>query len=287
MKTLYLMESEGIEVRRDGPSLWINRQGKAGQRVPARWVDRVIVTGNVRLDAEVITLFTANHIPVMFLNRAGRLVGVALATGRFPSGQVGPLSRRLEQSLHDPDWRERYRNWLAHCRKGLQKAVLGMVKTGMRERMLASGWKEELFEQVIRGCAPPWARDDLYHAVCTFFEGLFTDLIMGSIRCACLDPATVTLDPGQRFGLVDDLKRTVRPELLRMAIEFVKGLRPEHLPRYYCRSRKEWTVEGWKKLVGFFERERMHLEKIIQRLIHELEALVWEDSYESGLSHCL
>lgn len=51
-KTLYLTESgNDICVRRDGPSVWITTRDKAGQRAPGRLLGRVIIMGNVRLDA--------------------------------------------------------------------------------------------------------------------------------------------------------------------------------------------------------------------------------------------
>ncbi len=62
-RTLYLNENKGLTVLRDGPSVWIKEDGKAGRRIPARLVGRVVVIGNLRLEAGVDNPFYAERYP--------------------------------------------------------------------------------------------------------------------------------------------------------------------------------------------------------------------------------
>ena len=77
-RTLYLNEKKGLEVLRDGPSVWVKEDGVAGRRIPARLIEHVIIMGNVRLDAGVITLFTENNIPITFMNNKGNEVALTI-----------------------------------------------------------------------------------------------------------------------------------------------------------------------------------------------------------------
>ncbi|MFN3531862.1 MAG: CRISPR-associated endonuclease Cas1, partial [Candidatus Brocadia sp.] len=67
-RTLYLNENTTLNVIRDGPSIVVKEGKKSGRRVPARMIQRVIITGNIKLETSLITLFTQNNVPVTFLD---------------------------------------------------------------------------------------------------------------------------------------------------------------------------------------------------------------------------
>jgi len=69
-RTLYLIENgkSFTTVSRDGPSVWIKTCQDSGRRVPVRFIDKVVIIGNVRIDVYSLILFTENQIPVLFMN---------------------------------------------------------------------------------------------------------------------------------------------------------------------------------------------------------------------------
>lgn len=66
-RTLYLVENRNrITVHGDGPSFLITSQGKAARRVPLKFIDKIIIIGNIRISTNAIHLCAENKIPVLF-----------------------------------------------------------------------------------------------------------------------------------------------------------------------------------------------------------------------------
>jgi hypothetical protein len=118
-RTLFLNERAGMRVRRDGPSLWIERAGSAGSRVPVRLVRRVLISGNVTLDAESLTAFARRGVPITLVSRTGEPLAmvVGCASGLF-------VRRGLQAgALENPCVRERISTWLRAWERGRQLAL--------------------------------------------------------------------------------------------------------------------------------------------------------------------
>jgi CRISPR/Cas system-associated endonuclease Cas1 len=135
-RTLYLNENKGLTVLRDGPSVWIKEDGKAGRRIPARLVGRVVVIGNLRLEAGVITLFTQNDIPVTFINRRGDELAVAM-----PYNHHLPRHYEEQKIFLDVDENiERFKGWLYARRKETQINVIrnkeDLIKKGLQRKIV-------------------------------------------------------------------------------------------------------------------------------------------------------
>ena len=75
MKTLYLNEDPNMHVRLDGPSLWIQKQGSSGSRVPFRRIDRVVISGAADLGVPALCRLLEEGIPIQFLRRNGKSLG--------------------------------------------------------------------------------------------------------------------------------------------------------------------------------------------------------------------
>lgn len=65
-KTLYLNEGDiPISLHADGPSLLIKLPHSAERRIPLRVLGRVIIFGNIRIDADALTLLGMHNIPAI------------------------------------------------------------------------------------------------------------------------------------------------------------------------------------------------------------------------------
>jgi len=64
-RTLYLFENDGITATLDGPSLWIERPLKAGQRIPLRLISRVFLVGEIKISSTAILALAEHNIPLV------------------------------------------------------------------------------------------------------------------------------------------------------------------------------------------------------------------------------
>lgn len=119
-RTLYLNENTTLNVIRDGPSLVVKEEGMSGRRVPARMVQRVIVTGNIKLETSLITLFTQNNVPVTFLDKKGNQIAVTL-----PYKQYLPEHYKEQKIFFESDYTtQRFMTFLRAYRQRVQIDVL-------------------------------------------------------------------------------------------------------------------------------------------------------------------
>ena len=119
-KTLYILEKRGLEVLRDGPSIWIMENGKAGRRIPARLVSHVVIIGNVKMDAGTITLFTDNNVPVTFMSKNRGEIAVTIPHNHH----LNSHSEEQKHLLARDGNIQRYNQWLQAERRRMQLKVV-------------------------------------------------------------------------------------------------------------------------------------------------------------------
>jgi len=130
-RTLYLNENRGLRVRRDGPSIWIHWVERSGQRVPVRLISRVVIIGNVKLEAGAITLFTKNDIPVIFMSCSGEEEAVAIPYNHRLAKHYGE-----QKILFDaPENEKRYENWVETKRMVIQVNMLKRLQKKMSDEL--------------------------------------------------------------------------------------------------------------------------------------------------------
>lgn len=281
MATLYLMESDNLEARRDGPSLWVGRRGGGGRRVPVRRVDRVVIGGKVRIDTDCITLFTESEIPILFLSAAGRPLGVALGANR----RYTPLTLLLRDWLLTESGRSAYQAWLASWRRKVQLDVLTRLGPLVKVPFLPGGWKDEAFDLCLKGALPVWSWPGLYKTATRWVMGLLQEFLLAEILKAEFSPSVSTLDPGKHFGLMEDMRRIFRPEAAYQALLFCRRREERSLPLYYDAERGRLTPLGRRKMIGFFERQWREIEKGVSGFLGALIRLIREEGYDEQLSH--
>lgn len=254
-RTLYLNEVPGLRVNRDGPSLWIERRGSAGRRVPVRLVRRVLIAGNVALDTGSLTAFAERGVPVAFLNRAGEPVAMVIGCA------AGLFARRAEQAaaLEDPGTRERLSAWLRAWERGRRLTLASRL-----DPVTAARWRREGLRPLdydtwiarqarLRGVSP--RRRGFFHAA------LHT-LALERISEAGWDPHLGVQHRAQGLGLVRDCVVALQADADQAWLEsggVEVGL-------------SDGTVSP--ALAAYFETRRPRLAAFMRRLLDQYEAII-------------
>lgn len=268
-RTLYLNEKEKLAVFRDGPSICVKESGKAGKRIPARFVGRAVIIGNIRLESGVITLFTDNGIPVTFLNRQGDAVAVAMPYNH-------QLSRHYEEQkifLETKENVERFKGWLYSKRKEIQiKGVKGLSKW-TAELFAMNGFRERDYQKFMEEYRH--YKDERWKVVYGIVSNLFREMIIGCLYKSDLDPHIGVLHRRHNFGLALDICYVLEPEIDIQCIQF---LRTADGTGQILKEQTGWLVskDGIKNIIHRFENRRTRLQEKVEKLIDGIFELMRE-----------
>ncbi|MEW6418333.1 MAG: CRISPR-associated endonuclease Cas1 [Nitrospirota bacterium] len=268
-RTLYLNENKGLRVFRDGPSIWVKEDGKAGRRIPARLVGRVIIIGNLKLEAGVITLFTNYDIPVTFINHRGDSVAVAIPYNHH-------LPRHYEEQkvfLEAEGNIDRYKSWLYAGRKETQINVIRRISKGIAGLFIAKGFREKDYHRVIEKFKP--SNDELWKVVSGVASNLFREMIIGCVVKADLDPHLGVLYRRHNFSLALDICHILEPEIDMQCIQFLKTEREKG---YMVKDRIGWSIskDGMRDIIHRFENRRKQVRATVEKLIDDIFELMRE-----------
>jgi CRISPR/Cas system-associated endonuclease Cas1 len=211
-RTLFLNERAGMRVRRDGPSLWIERPGSAGSRVPVRLVRRVLISGNVALDAESLTTFAQRGVPITLVSRAGEPLAMVVSCA------AGLFARRGLQAgaLEHPRVRERLSAWLRAWERGRQLALVTRFDPATALQWRRQGVRPVDYESWIhrqgrlRGAS--LRRRSVFHAAAG-------TVALDRIADAGWDPHLGVAHRGEPLGFVKDCTTAIRADADRVWLE--------------------------------------------------------------------
>lgn len=268
-RTLYLNENKGMKVLRDGPSVWVKEEGKAGSRVPARLIGRVVIIGNVKIESGVITLFTDRDIPVTFINYSGDSVAVALPYN-------DKLPRHYEEQkifLKKEENTLRFRNWIESRRRDIQLNVIKRLSKRIHYKFTKFGFREKDYHGVInqfRKCSL-----EQWQVVTGIISNLFREMIIGSLLRADLDPHMGVFHRRHNFSLALDICYILEAEIDIQSLQFIKRS-SENI--YFIKENKNCCVskEGMKDIIHRFENRKNQLINITEQLIDDIFEMMRE-----------
>ncbi|MCP9440382.1 MAG: CRISPR-associated endonuclease Cas1 [Nitrospira sp.] len=255
-RTLFLNERAGLRVRRDGPSLWIEQPGSAGSRVPVRLIRRVLIAGNVALDAESLTAFAERGVPVTLVGRNGQAVAMVVSCA---SGLC--VRRGLQIGAMDhPSGRERISAWLRAWERGRRLALAARLDSATAARWRCLGVRTVDYEQWVQRLghqlgATPRQRRLLHAAVST--------LILDRITERGWDPHIGAVHHGEPLGFVKDCAMAIRADTDRLWLE-QRRLAPHS------------EVALSRDVAECFERHRPRLARLLDRLLDQYGSLLQE-----------
>lgn len=268
-KTLYLNESKDqIRVVRDGPSVLIKTKERACSRVPARLLSRVVIIGNVRLDAGSITLFAEHDIPVVFMDRRAEEVAVTI-----------PYNHRLASHyeaqkvfLENKENILRYEKWANTKRMVIQVGVLKRLDRQFEGRLihgLGEGNYKEIISRLKRGDENKW------QMVTGFISNLLRGVIIERLLKADLDPHTGVIHRRHNFGLALDICYVLGAESDMQGLQFLQSKAgwPQKAGRFQDGQLSDLSV---RNMVHRFENRLIVLYNMIEIIIDELFELMRE-----------
>lgn len=253
-KTLYLSENQGMRVSRDGPSLWIERPGRAGCRVPGRLIRQAVIIGNVSLDAGSLLLLAERGIPVMFLRRDGTPAAALWGL----SGVTRQRSGRQRAFTGDPSGQDRMLSWLHAWRRGRQLALVTLLEPEQAAQWRGRGYRNSDYMRWLMARAEAGGAPSRSLA---FFRGALSELIAAELAARGWDPHFGVRFRDEPLGFVKDLTEALEPEVHRLWLQKAgEGTKP-----------REWIGSAVA-----FERASPRMVGLVRRMLEQYAELLWE-----------
>lgn len=266
-RTLYLNENQGLKVMRDGSSVLILRQERARQRVPARLVSRIVVIGNVQLDAGTITLFTENDIPVVFVGRDAEKVAVAL-----PYDCRSPINCEEQRIfLASEDCRKEFGMWAGTWRMEIQLDLIRHFYRRYIRHEITSVMDEREYQEVLSYLKP--GDEEKWEVVSGLVGSLFLSLMIEHLLKAGLNPHIGIMHEMYHLGLAHDLCHVMGAEIDLQCLKFFRST-IYNPPKGLTYKRHLLTEPCIRSIVHRFENSRQELDRLTGNIISDLLELM-------------
>lgn len=261
---LYLNENRNMTIRRDGPSLWIKEKDKAGSRVPVRLIGQVVISGNVRLETDVITLLAENGIPLTFINRKSDSIATVMNVNETFSSIQG----RIRKLLESENGAASVAQLINAVRHNLQMELLSDYFPQDAAWAETIGIRDSDYERIIRSILTSLTETRRVKIVSGMLDGLFHELVLKRVTELDLDPHTGFVQRHGNFAFVKDICRGMGPEKDRQAIQFFRGRKSEDLFEKNANG-GQLTGEGMKNVVVRFENRKKKVLTLVDAILDE------------------
>ncbi|GAQ95557.1 CRISPR/Cas system-associated endonuclease Cas1 [Thermodesulfovibrio aggregans] len=254
-RTLYLIErGNGTSVRRDGPSLLIERRNCAPVRIPVNLVDKVVIYGNVELDSFSLTLFSAYRVPVLII---GRHDGVSIV---LPYNNDAKTNSKIQKlMLASPKIVNSYKDWVLKTRGENQRKILNKLFPNMS--ITIEG--EENYEKMIGRIKPS---DFLWSLIKEIMANLLIITILSRLLNAKLDPHLGILNQNCNYGLVFDIYFIHEPIAEYLAFQFFYA---DSFNIDFAKN-PEINGEQLQRIIELFEKKKEEIEYQLNKTIAEI-----------------
>jgi len=266
-RTLYLTDKENVAITRDGPSIWVTGDGKAGRRIPARLVDKVIVFGNVKIEAEVITLFAGHNVPMVFINKKGGEAAVAMPR----NDHVENHHDEQKVVLANEENIKAYMAWMDDRRKEVQLDVLERISKNVAAHYRDNGFCEQDYRSFVMRTS--WIHEKKWRAAVSVVNGLSLGLVLRCLTDARFDPHLGVLHRRQNYGLGLDVRSIIDPEFDLLTLQF---LQDNLNGRSFVRTTEGWFVtrEGMRDIAKRYENRKRAIRTLTEQIIDSLFSLI-------------
>jgi hypothetical protein len=253
-KALYLRGGADLRVTLDGPALRVQRPARAVQWYPLARLSRVLSARAVRWDSRALLACADIGVPVAFVDRGGRVLGLLVGS----TAADDDLFWRLCAMANQPTGTHRYGVW----RDTMERHVLRVVARQTRltdVELSAEQWRQRLAEE--KGRYAPRAR---WEAIEQCMAGLVTALSAELLAAIGLNATRLAL-LSNGLSCLDDLAG-----LLGWALQWPV------LDALRARAHGEVTGDGDEDAhwVALFEAQVPDLRRLGQRLLECLEQVL-------------
>jgi CRISPR/Cas system-associated endonuclease Cas1 len=268
-RTLYINHTNKPVILKDGPSIWVKERDKAGRRIPARLISRVIIIGNVHLDAGIITLLADNNVPISFMNnRAEESAVVIPYNHRLPDHyKEQKVLLESEGTIHH------FEKWASAKRTLLQLNMLRRYVPKLAAKCEVKGLGEGNYQEILKRVRHVGEKKWL--AVNSIVTAIFRNMIIENLIHSGLDPHLGVIHRRHNFGLALDICYIMGGESDIHTLQFFRSTHLEKLIKY---ENGQWIVteQGIRNIIHRFENKRQRTKEIIENIIDELFDLIRE-----------
>jgi len=209
-KPLYINGDCTTGVHLDGPSLVVQRAGEAARRFPLGRINRVVATGDVRWEHQVLVACLDHGISITLLSPDGAARGFGLPA----CDPATRDSQRIEEFLSRNDWASLYADWVrAYERREILHVLklLGIRTIDLRPPAVAGTIENRLVARAPLGFC---------RRVKTMFDGLLASRIASYVAQAGVAPG-VLVDRRPGFHFLRDWNRVLGWRLWADADRFI------------------------------------------------------------------
>jgi CRISPR/Cas system-associated endonuclease Cas1 len=280
-RTLYINQSSRPVVLRDGPSVWVKEPHRAGRRIPARLISRVVIIGNVTLESGVINLFAERNIPVIFMNSRKKESAVMIPYNHRMPIQFGGQMILLDSRKNI----RRFKEWASARRELLQLKLISKFRPRMgrylRRKGLGNGNYQVILRRFRSVSMGRWSDqescEERWGAVKNLVKGLFVSMISEKLVRAGFDLNMGVIHQQRNLGFVLDLLYIMDAEIDLQTLQFFKVVRNRSLLH---EKEGAWIVqdEGIRDIAVRFENRRKKTEALTAKIIREILSLIREAS---------
>jgi len=268
-RSLYINQTNKPLIFRDGPSIWIKEEGKAGRRIPARLITRAVIIGNVKLDSGTIMLFADNNIPVTFMNRKTEESAVVI-----PYNHRLPNHYKEQKVFLDSDENiNRYEKWANAKRAIIQLTLIKRYRPQLAARLKQTGFGEGNYQLLLKEIRK--VNEEQWLVVNGIVTNIFRNMIIEHVIKAELDPHVGIVHRRHNFGFALDICYILGGESDIQSVQFFQSKELKSLIR---RENGQWfiTDDGIKNIIHRFENKRQGVKKKIENIIDEFFELMRE-----------
>jgi|Deesub1362A_J573_1020465.scaffolds.fasta_scaffold08366_5 CRISPR/Cas system-associated endonuclease Cas1 len=272
-RTLYITQTNKPVVIRDGPSLWIKEEGKAGRRIPARYIARAIVIGNVTLNADAIMLLAEHNSPVTFVNTYNHETAILL-----PYNHRLPVHYKEQQIfLHSVHNIRRYEGWANTKRMLIHMGLVRKFRPALARRLEKTGIGEGNYQEILKELMG--VEESKWLVVNGLINELFRNTIVEKLIKAGLDPHTGIIHRRHNYGFALDICYIMGGESDIQTLQF---FRSKGLDRLIKCVNGQWNItnKGIRNIVHRFEGRRDIVEGWVEEIMDEIFNLMRELSNE-------
>jgi len=268
-RSLYINQTNKPLITRDGPSIWIKEDGKAGRRIPARLINRAVIIGNVKLDSGTIMLFADNNIPVTFMSRDTEETAVVI-----PYNHRLPNHYKEQKAFLDSDENiRRYEEWANAERVLLQLNFIKKFLPSLAPRFEHTGFGEGNYQLLLKEVRK--VSEERWLVINRMVTNIFRNMIIEYLIKAELDPHVGIIHRRHNFGFALDICYILGGE---SDIQCVQFFRSSNLPSLFKKEKNQWVItdEGIKNIIHRFENKRHGVKKKIENIIDDFFELMRE-----------
>jgi CRISPR/Cas system-associated endonuclease Cas1 len=228
-----------------------------------------VIIGNLKLEADVITLFTRQEVPVTLINRRADSVAVFMPFHE----NLSHYYEKQKSFLSTDAQINRFKDWLYARRRNVQIYVLRRLSKKTARSFVKNGFREQDYQKFIAAFNP--SGKDEWKVVSNIIISLFREMIIGCIIRADLSPHIGILNRRYNFGLALDILHILMPLADLQCIQFLrnekdKGYMKRDLSGLYV------TREGMRDVAQRFENIRKTTQKHTDMLLDHIFELMRE-----------